>query len=134
MNLSDVKEYLIKRINSGELLSLVDCELEKYLFTSYTLLETFYYIEDIKDDDDLAKVVGEEMIFLFNSDIDLNLFYRYEGLTSFKIGDSAIQGTVDYSNKGSLFSPIVRSILDSLGIEEKIQSYDAHVKSGFTWL
>lgn len=134
MTLDDIKTYLSTRINAEGLLSQSDEELNKFMFTSQNLLGTFYYIEEIKEDSDLAKVVGEEMLFLFNSNIDLNLFYQYEGLTSFDVGNGAIKGSVDYKNKGDLFSAYVKAILASLGIEEKIQNPDAKVKNGYTWL
>lgn len=133
MVLSDVKAYLQTRINSSDLLLLSDQELTKYLSTSQNLLGTFYYIENLSDEN-LTKVVGEEMLFLFNSNIDLNLFYQYEGLSSFNIGNGAIQGSVDYKNKGDLFSTYVKSILESLGIEEKIEQPNSKVRNGFTWL
>ena len=134
MTLNDIKTYLEKRINTSEFLALSDEELEKYMMTSVNLLDTFYYTDQIKDQLKFAMIIGEEMIFLFNSDIDLNLFYRYEGLTSFRIGEGAIQGSVDFKNKGDLFSPYVKSILESLGIEEKIETPGSKVTNSFTWL
>ncbi len=134
MTLADIKTYLEKRINTSEFLALSDEELEKYMMTAVNLLDTFYYTDQIKDQLKFAMIIGEEMIFLFNSDIDLNLFYRYEGLTSFRIGEGAIQGAVDYKNKGDLFSPYVKSILESLGIEEKIETPGSKVTNSFTWL
>jgi hypothetical protein len=74
------------------------------------------------------------MLFLYNSNIDLNLFYQYEGLTSFNIGKGAVQGSVDYKNKGDLLSALVKNMLASLGIEEKIELADSKVKNSFTWL
>lgn len=134
MTLADIKTYLDTRINAVQFLELQDEQLSKYMLTSINLLDTFYIMEELKDDVKLAKVVGEEMLFLFNSNIDLNLFYQYEGLTSFQIGNGAVQGSVDYSNKGDLFSPIVKAMLDAFGVEERIESPNARVKSGFTWL
>jgi len=132
MTLADIKTYLATRINAEDLLALSDDELTKYMNTSYNLLNTFYKLEEITSADDLTKVVSEEMIFLFNADIDLNLFYQYEGLTSFDVG-GAIKGSVDYKNKGDLFSPFVKAILAALGIEERIESPNSKVKNGFTW-
>ena len=134
MTLADIKTYLEKRINASEILALPDEELEKYMMTSVNLLDTFFYTEQIVDPLKFAMIIGEEMIFLFNSNIDLNLFYQYEGLTSFTIGNGAIKGEVDYKNKGDLFSPYVKSILESLGIEEKIETPGSKVKNSFTWL
>lgn len=134
MDLDAIKTYLATRINSGDLLALSNVELTKYMTTAYNLLDTFYKIEDIKNSEDLVKVVSEEMIFLFNSNIDLNLFYQYEGLTSFNVGKGAVQGSVDYKNKGDLFSPFVKAILSALRIEERIESPNSKVKTGFTWL
>lgn len=134
MTLADIKTYLDTRINAVQFLELQDEQLSKYMLTSINLLDTFYIMEELKDDEKLAKVVGEEMLFLFNSNIDLNLFYQYEGLTSFGIGNGSIQSAVDYSNKGDLFSPIVKAMLDAFGVEERIESPNARVKSGFTWL
>lgn len=133
MNLDDIKIYLSTRINSSELLLLSDFELTKYLSTATNLLNTFYKMEDLTDDSKLVLVTGEEMLFLFNSNIDLNLFYQYEGLTSFDVG-GAIKGSVDYKNVGDLFSQFVRSFLESEGIEEKIDSPTKKVKHKFTWL
>ena len=133
MVLSDVKAYLQTRINSSELLAQSDTELTKYMGTSQNLLNTYYHIETLSDEN-LTKVIGEEMLFLFNSNIDLNLFYQYEGLTSFNIGNGAIQGSVDYNNKGDLFSTYVKALLESLGVEEKIEQPNSKVRNGFTWL
>lgn len=133
MDLDAIKAYLATRINAEDLLALDNVELTKYMTTSYNLLDTFYKIEDIQHSEDLVKVVSEEMIFLFNANIDLNIFYQYEGLTSFNVGKSAVQGSVDYSNKGDLFSPFVKAILSALGIEERIESPNSKVKTGFTW-
>lgn len=133
MNLDDTKNYLVTRINSSELLLLSDLELTKYFTTASNLLNTFYKMEDLLDDSILTRVTGEEMLFLFNSNIDLNLFYQYEGLTSFDIG-GAIKGAVDYKNVGDLFSTYVKAILESEGIEEKIESPNKKVKNKFTWL
>lgn len=132
MTLADVKTYLSSRIQTDDFLANSDAFLTKYMNTANMLLGTYYYIEQIKEESDLVKVVGEEMIFLYNADIDLNLFYRYEGLTSFGIGMNAIKGDVDYSNKGDLFSPIVKAILESLGIEEKIEDINRKVKERYT--
>lgn len=133
MVLSDVKAYLQTRINASDLLSESDQNLTKYMATANNLLSTFYHIENLSDEN-LSTVVGEEMLFLFNSNIDLNLFYQYEGLTSFNIGNGAIQGSVDYKNKGDFFSAYVKSILESLGIEEKIDQPNSKVRNGYTWL
>lgn len=119
MDLIGCKTYLATRINASDFLTLSDSELTKYMTTAYNLLDTFYFI-DVLSDENLTKVVSEEMLFLFNANIDLNLFYQYEGLTSFGVGNRAIQGSVDYKNKGDLFSPFVKAILDSLGVEERI--------------
>lgn len=132
MVLNDIKVYLLTRINTSEILEETDQELNKYMVTAYNLLNTFYVLDNVSDEA-LVKIIGEEMIFLFNSNIDLNLFYQYEGLTSFKVGDNAIQGTVDYKNKGALFSDYVKGILASLGIEERIELPETKVKTGFTW-
>ena len=133
MNLADIKTYLSTRINASDILSLSDAELTKYMSTASNLLSTFYKIEDLTDDSKLALVTGEEMLFLFNSNIDLNLFYQYEGLTSFDVG-GAIKGSVDYKNVGDLFSQYVKAFLESEGIEEKIDSPNKKVKHKFTWL
>jgi len=133
MNLDDIKIYLSTRINSSDLLLLSDFELTKYMSTASNLLSTFYKMEDLTDDSKLALVTGEEMLFLFNSNIDLNLFYQYEGLTSFDVG-GAIKGSVDYKNVGDLFSQYVKAFLESEGIEEKIDSPNKKVKHRFTWL
>lgn len=133
MVLDDVKAYLSTRINSSDLLLNSDEDLTKYMTTAQNLLNTFYHIENLSDED-LVKVVGEEMLFLFNSNIDLNLFYQYEGLSSFNVGNGAIQGSVDYKNKGDMFSAYVKSILESLGIEEKIEQPNSKVRNGYTWL
>lgn len=133
MTLADVKTYLSSRIQTDDFLSESDAELTKYMYTADMLLSTFYFMDELEDEQALIKVVGEEMIFLYNADIDLNLFYRYEGLTSFGIGMNAIKGDVDYSNKGDLFSPIVKAMLESLGIEEKIEGINQKVKERYTW-
>lgn len=133
MNLADIKTYLSTRINASDFLSLSDDELTKYMLTASNLLSTFYKMEDLTDDSILSRVTGEEMLFLFNSNIDLNLFYYYEGLTSFDIG-GAIKGAVDYKNVGDLFSTYVKAILESEGIEERIDSPNKKVKNKFTWL
>ena len=133
MTLADVKTYLSSRIQTSDFLSESDMELTKYMYTADMLLSTFYFMDELEDEQALIKVTGEEMIFLYNADIDLNLFYRYEGLTSFGIGQNAIKGDVDYSNKGDLFSPIVKAMLESLGIEEKIDGINQKVKERYTW-
>jgi len=133
MNLADIKTYLSTRINASDILSLSDAELTKYMSTASNLLNVFYKMEDLTDDSKLALVTGEEMLFLFNSNIDLNLFYQYEGLTSFDVG-GAIKGSVDYKNVGDLFSQYVKAFLESEGIEEKIDSPNKKVKHRFTWL
>lgn len=134
MELNDIKIYLATRINTSEILSESDEVLVQYLTTAERILNTFYYIEQISDEKDLIAVVAEEMLFLYNSNIDLNLFYQYEGLTSFNIGKGSVQGSVDYKNKGDLLSAMVKAMLASLGIEEKIEIPDSKVKNGFTWL
>lgn len=134
MELNDIKIYLATRINTSEILSESDEVLIQYLATAERILNTFYYMEQITEERDLIAVVAEEMLFLYNSNIDLNLFYQYEGLTSFNIGKGAVQGSVDYKNKGDLLSAMVKAMLASLGIEEKIELPDSKVRNGFTWL
>ena len=134
MNLNDIKTYLSKRINVSDFLELSDEQLQKYMITAANILDVFYYMDQLKDDQKLAAVIAQEMVFLFHANIDLNLFYQYQGLTTFNIGKSAIQGSVDFKNKGDLFSTYVKAMLQSLGIEEKIQLPDSKVKNGFTWL
>ena len=79
MTLEKVKAYLDRRINTDDILKLSDEELTKYFETSKLILNTFYVIDDIQIDDSKALVYGEEMLFLFNSNIDINLFYQYNG-------------------------------------------------------
>lgn len=134
MELNNIKIYLATRINTSEILSESDEVLIQYLATAERILNTFYYMEQITEERDLIAVVAEEMLFLYNSNIDLNLFYQYEGLTSFNIGKGAVQGSIDYKNKGDLLSAMVKAMLASLGIEEKIELPDSKVKNGFTWL
>ena len=70
MTLEKVKTYLNRRINTDDILKLSDEELTKYFETSKLILNTFYVIDDIQIDDSKALVYGEEMLFLFNSNID----------------------------------------------------------------
>ncbi len=135
MTLTEIKEYLVSRINAYELLELTDEDLSKYMTTAINILDTFYGIGDYELlDSELVPVVAEEMIFLFNSNIDLNLFYQYEGLTSFNIGKGAVQGAVDYKNKGDLFSRYVKAMLERLGISPIVEDPNLKVKNSFTWL
>lgn len=134
MELDKIKLYLATRINSSEFLAEKDEVLLQYLATAQRILNIFYYMEQIINQNDLIAVIAEQMLFLYNSNIDLNLFYQYEGLTSFNIGKGAVQGSVDYKNKGDLLSALVKNMLASLGIEEKIELADSKVKNSFTWL
>lgn len=134
MELDKIKLYLATRINSSEFLAEEDEILLQYLATAQRILNIFYYMEQIINQNDLIAVIAEQMLFLYNSNIDLNLFYQYEGLTSFNIGKGAVQGSVDYKNKGDLLSALVKNMLASLGIEEKIELADSKVKNSFTWL
>lgn len=134
MTLADIKAYLEKRINTADFLALPDEELEKYMVTAVNLLDTYFHTEQIIDQSKFTIIIGEEMVFLFNANIDLNLFYQYEGLTSFNVGKGAVQGSVDFKNKGDLFSPYVKAVLESLGIEEKVTTPGSKVTNSFTWL
>lgn len=131
MTLEKVKQYLKRRINTEELLQLDDSQLEKYFNTASLILNTFYVLDSITVLDSLALIHGEEMLFLFNSNIDLNLFYQYNGLTSFAI-EGAVNGTVDYSLKGEFIPAMLKAILASLEVEEKIEDPNSKVKTGFT--
>lgn len=132
MNLTDIKTYLTKRINTEDFLSLSDEELEKYMYTADKLLNTYYKVETIIDEDVYIGILAEEMLFLSKVNIDLNLFYEYNGLTSFNIG-GAVQGSVDYSNKGNLFSIFVKASLENLGIEKKTDLPENRTKNIFSW-
>lgn len=134
MSLADIKSYLKARINTDDLLSSSDEDLNRYLNTSEIILNVFFYFDQVKDDLNKVQLLSEEMIFLFNSNIDLNTFYQYEGLSSFAIGENAIKGTVDYSIVAPLVSPLVRSMMEALGIDERVNLPGQKVKNGFTWL
>lgn len=133
MTLEKVKAYLDRRINTDDILKLSDEELTKYFETSKLILNTFYVIDDIQIDDSKALVYGEEMLFLFNSNIDINLFYQYNGLSTFDIG-GAVKGTVDYSQRGELIPNLLKAILASLDIPEKMEDPNKRVKNVFTCL
>ena len=133
MTLEKVKTYLNRRINTDDILKLSDEELTKYFETSKLILNTFYVIDDIQIDDSKALVYGEEMLFLFNSNIDINLFYQYNGLSTFDIG-GAVKGTVDYSQRGELIPNLLKAILASLDIPEKMEDPTKRVKNVFTCL
>lgn len=133
MTIEKIKEYLNRRINTDELLKLNNAQLEKYFNTANLILNTFYVMEDVPIEESEALIYGEEMLFLFNANIDLNLFYQYQGLSTFDVG-GAIKGTVDYSQKGELIAPMLKAILASLEVEERIEDPNSKVKCGFTCL
>ena len=133
MTLEKIKAYLDRRINTDDILKLSDEELTKYFETSKLILNTFYVIDDIPIEDSKALVYGEEMLFLFNSNIDINLFYQYNGLSTFDIG-GAVKGTVDYSQRGELIPNLLKAILASLDIPEKMEDPNKRVKNVFTCL
>ena len=133
MELSEVKIYLSTRINSKDLLLLSDSELQKYFDTAYMLLNTFYEVSEYTQEVRLIPVIGEEMLFLYFANIDLNLFYQYEGLKQFSV-EGAIAGQVAYDQVGDLFSRVVRGMLQALGIDSRIEDPDAKIKNTYTWL
>lgn len=130
MTLNELKTYLSGRIGTSKLLALADTELTKYMNTSQLLLNTYFNFSDISLLDQQVAVVAQEMLFLFNSNIDLNLFYEYNGLQSFNIG-GAVQGTVAYNQVGSLFGRIVKGLLQANGITQKVQDADADLFTSF---
>lgn len=133
MTIEKVKQYLNRRINTEELLKLDNDKLEKYFNTASLILNTFYVLDSVSVLDSLALIYGEEMLFLFNSNIDLNLFYQYNGLSTFDIG-GAVKGTVDYSLKGEYIPAMLKAILASLEVEERIEDPNSKVKCAYTCL
>lgn len=130
MSLNDLKTYLSGRIGTSAILSLADSELTKYMNTSEMLLNTYWNFTEISLLDQQVAIVAQEMLFLFNSNIDLNLFYEYNGLQSFNIG-GAVQGTVAYNQVGSLFGKIVKGLLEANGISQKIEDADSDLFTSF---
>ena len=115
-----IDEYLAKRPKNDEYFELDCCEQEKYITFSQTLIDLFYKTAGVEvADTDLAKIYGEESIYLIqNSMVFEELVQKYEGLSSVSVGNGAVTCTVNYDDRISLISPIVRAMLNRLGIEE----------------